>query len=274
MIVVIKLSNQTDSILVDPMTATSASPDSAKADVWQRVVGRAEELGLRLGDQLPSVRELAEHLGVNASTVRTAILNAQSRGAVRVVPRVGVFLETAPVNARHSPDETITGVESSLRTGLLREPVNVLHVLEARRAVEVELIGLAAERRRLDTLLPARQLLDTMLQMPSEVSRQEYVVLDYRFHTELARQAGNDVLVAIQRTLTDLLASHFVDVPGSPNRRSDSERLHIAIYKAVVDGDAVKARLAMHEHLSNVYQYLINFVQHPPESRRENPSST
>ena len=192
--------------------------------------------------------------------------SAQTRGAVRVVPRVGVFLETAPVNARFSADETIPGIESTLRAGMLREPVNVLHVLEARCVIEVELIGLAAERRRLDALLPARQLLDTMLQMPAEVSRQEYVVLDYRFHTELARQAGNDVLVAMQRTLTDLLASHFFDVPGRSDRRLDSERLHIVIYKAVVEGDVVKARQAMHEHLSNVYQYLINFVLRPPES--------
>jgi len=249
------------------MAAIAEPQESSLADVWRRVVDRAQELGLHSGDQLPSVRELAEHLGLNANTVRNAILNAQSKGAVRVVPRVGVYLETSPANARFPVDETISGFESALRTGFRREPVNVLHVLEARRAVEVELIGLAAERRRLDAMLPARQLLDTMLQMPAETPRQEYVVLDYRFHTELGRQAGNCVLAAMQRTLTDLLASHFVDVPGRPDRRLDSEQLHIAIYTAVVDGDAAKARQAMHDHLSNVYQYLLGFVKRPPESQ-------
>lgn len=34
---------------------------------------------------------------------------------------------------------------------------------------------------------------------------------------------------------------------------------------ALVAGDAVKARQSMHGHLSNVYQYLIGFVQCPPE---------
>jgi GntR family transcriptional repressor for pyruvate dehydrogenase complex len=247
------------------MPVISEPLDKSAADVWRRVVNRAEELKLRSGDQLPSVRELASHLGLNPNVVRSAILSAQSKGAVRVVPRVGVYLETAPVNARFTVEETIPGVESTLRSGLSREPVNVLHALEARRVIEVELIGLAAERRRLDDLLPARRLLDAMLQMPIETSRQEYVAIDFRFHAELARLAGNDVLASMQRTLTDVLAGHFAEAPGSLDRRIDSERLHIDIYTSVVDGDATKARQAMYEHLSNVYQYLISFVQRPPE---------
>lgn len=247
------------------MPALSDSLEKSAVDVWRRVVDRAEELHLRTGDQLPSVRELASHLGLNPNAVRSAILRAQSKGAVRVVPRVGVYLETAPVNARFTVNETIPSVESTLRSSLSREPVNVLHVLEARRLIEVELIGLAAERRRLDDLLPARRLLDAMLQMPLETSRQEYVALDFRFHAELAKLAGNDVLASMQRTLTDVLAGHFADAPGTLDRRIDSERLHIEIYSAVAEGDAVKAKQAMHEHLSNVYKYLIGFVQRPPE---------
>lgn len=242
----------------------SASPMSI--EVWSRILDCAEKLRLRAGDRLPSVRELAERLGANPNVVRAAILAAESRGAVRVVPRVGVFLETAPANARIAVDGSVADVESNLRAAVGRGPINVLHVMEARRSIEVELVGLAAERRRVDALLPARQLLDAMLQLPPETPRREYVVLDYRFHSELARQAGNDVLAAMQKTLTDLLASHFVDVPGRPDRRTDSERLHIAVYSAIVAGDVAEARRTMHEHLSNVYDYLLTFVQRPPEA--------
>jgi len=249
----------------DLMLTSVDRSEKAEVEAWRRVVDRAEALHLQSGDQLPSVRELATHLGLTPNAVRSAILLAQSKGAVRVVPRVGVYFETAPVNARFTVDETIRGVETTLRSNLSREPVNVLHALEARRVIEVELIGLAAERRRLDDLLPARRLLDAMLQMPIETSRQEYVALDFRFHAELARLAGNDVLASMQRTLTDVLAGHFAEAPGSLDRRIDSERLHIAIYSAVVEGNAAEARQAMHEHLSNVYQYLIGFVQSPPE---------
>jgi len=246
------------------MTSAVDLNESSFSQVWRRVVDRAEELQLQPGDQLPSVRELAEHLGLNPSAVRDAMLRAQAKGAVRVVPRIGVFLETAPAAARFTVGDTVSGVESALRSDVSREPVNVLHVLEARRVIEVELIGLAAERRRVDDLLPARQLLDAMLQLPNDTSRPEYVAIDFRFHAELARLAGNGVLAATQRTLTDLLASHFSGVPDSLERRLDSERLHVAIYSAVVAGDVAQARQAMHEHLSNVYQYLHGFVQRPP----------
>lgn len=248
------------------MVTSHNSESQASVGLWSRILDRAEELRLGSGDRIPSVRELAERLDANPSMVRSAILAAEARGAVRVVPRVGTFLETAPANARLTVNRTVADVESTLRTAVSRGPINVLHVMEARRSIEVELVGLAAERRRVDALLPARQLLDAMLQMPPETTRQDYVVLDYRFHAELARQAGNDVLAAMQKTLTDLLASHFIEVPGSPDRRSDSERLHIAVYSAIVDGDAAKARRAMHEHLSNVYDYLLTFVQRPPEA--------
>ena len=236
-------------------------------ELWSRILDLAEELRLCAGGRLPSVRELADRLEANPNLVRSAILAAESRGAVRVVPRVGVFLETAPANARFTVNESVADLDAATRAAVSRGPINLLHIMEARRSIEVELVGLAAERRRVDALLPARQLLDAMLQMPPETTRREYVVLDYRFHAELARQAGNDVLAAMQKTLTDLLASHFIDVPGSPDRRSDSERLHIAVYSAIVAGDSGEARSAMHEHLSNVYDYLLKFVQRPPETR-------
>ncbi len=198
-------------------------------ELWSRILDLAEELRLCAGDRLPSVRAFADRFGANRNLVRNAILAAESRGAARVVPRVGVFLETAPATARFAVNQSIAGVESTMRAAVSRVPINVLHVMEARRSIEVALVGLAAERRRVDALLPARQLLDAMLQMPPETTRQEFVVLDYRFHAELARQAGNDVPAAMEKSLTDLFASHFIDVPGSPDRRSDSERLHIAV---------------------------------------------
>ena len=197
--------------------------------------------------------------------VRDVLLQAQTRGAVRVVPRVGVFLQANPTQARIAVSETITGVEPALQLAVGREPVNVLHVLDARRVIEVELIGRAAIRRQMDDLLPARRLLDAMLSAPADIERQAYVEIDFRFHAELARLSGNAVLAAMQRTLTDLLARHFAELPTSPERRADSERFHIAIYSAIVAGDAERARREMDQHLGNVYQYLLGFVQQPPE---------
>jgi len=45
--------------------------------------------GLAPGDRLPSIRELAVQYGVKAGTVRDALLTAQARGLVKILPRVG-----------------------------------------------------------------------------------------------------------------------------------------------------------------------------------------
>jgi len=256
------------------MTIEASREHSSYGELWDRVVDRAEALNLRNGDQLPSVRELADEMDVKPGAVRDALLYAQAKGVVRVVPRVGAFLETTPAAARIAVSAIIPRVDSALRKGLGREPTNVLHVLDARRVIEVELIGHAAERRRVEDLLPVRQLLDAMLQLPVKFSRQEYVELDLRYHAALANLAGNEVLATMQRILMDLLTSHFAQVPSNVELRPEAERSHIAIYSAVVAGDAPRARRAMHEHLNKVSDYLLSFIQEaPPSPGRKKHSS-
>jgi len=256
------------------MTVEASREHSSYDQLWDRVVDRAVALNLRNGDQLPSVRELADEMDVKPGAVRDALLHAQAKGVVRVVPRVGAFLETNPAAARIAVSAIIPRVDSALRKGLGREPTNVLHVLDARRVIEVELIGHAAERRRVEDLLPVRQLLDALLQLPEKFSRQDYVELDLRYHEALAGLAGNDVLATMQRILADLLTSHFAQVPSKVELRPEAERSHIAIYSAVVAGDAPRARREMHEHLNKVSEYLLSFIQEsPPSPGRKKHSS-
>ena len=45
------------------------------------------------GDRLPPIRELAVRFGVKAGTVRDALLTAQAKGLVKVLPRVGAIVQ-------------------------------------------------------------------------------------------------------------------------------------------------------------------------------------
>lgn len=220
--------------------------------IWQFVAER----GLRVGDQLPSIRELAERLSVKPTAVRDALLKAESLGLVKVLPRAGAFLRAVP---------TRPGLDASAPPLPHREEHNVLHLLDARRLIEVELAGRAAERRSLEDLLPVRRELEAMLRLPPDAPRADYVRHDIRFHLEVARLAGNEVLFGMQRALMESLSPYLNEVPRDQQRRLQTDRSHVLIYEALVAGDADAARSAMKAHLSLAYDSLLRDLQQPPQ---------
>ena len=246
------------------MTVLAEKPNQGSAHVLNSIWTVIQERGLRVGDQLPSIRELSDRLEVKRSAVRDALLKAESLGIVKVMPRAGAFLKT-PVP---SSNENSSALESPLpqvfQQVLNRGEHNLFHLLDSRRLIEVELTGRAAEHRLLEDLLPVRRALEALLQLPLDAPRADYVDCDIRFHLEIARQSGNQVLFAVQRTLMELLRPHLNDVDQDLQRRATTDRSHIAIYEALVAGDSERARSEMREHLSLAYDSMLRDIQELP----------
>jgi DNA-binding FadR family transcriptional regulator len=228
--------------------------------VWEQITQYAASIQVASGEPLPAVRELAERIGAKPSVVRDALLQAQAKGAVRIVPRVGAFLTAAPSEACRMVCEG----DLNREPGWLGPEHNPLHLLDARRQLEVEMIGRSAELRRMEDLLPARKSLEAMLNVPADAPRLVYIELDFQFHAELCRPARNTVMSALQKTFHEAVTRRFADLPPNLDQRSLSDRYHAAIYAAVADGDAPRARREMHEHLSVAYDYLMSTLSYPP----------
>ncbi len=244
-------------------------PDTPKflpdpPNIWEAIWAIVNERDLQVGDQLPSIRELADRLEVKQTAVRDALLKAESMGLVKILPRSGAFLRAKRPTATKAATPIDTALSDVLQSTLTADEHNLFHLLDARRLIEIELAGRAAERRRLEDLLPVRRALEAMLQLTSANARSEYVDLDVRFNIEIARLSGNFVLFGVQRTLMELLRPHLNDVPRDLHRKTITDRSHIAIYEALVAGDAEKARKEMREHLSLAYDSMLQDIQVPP----------
>jgi DNA-binding FadR family transcriptional regulator len=243
---------------------------SADVDSSQRVLESIWDLvrqrGLSVGDQLPSIRELAQRLDVKSTVVRDALLEARGLGTIKILPRAGAFLCAPP--PRTSTSTTDEPTTRAFRALLANDDQNLFHILDARRFLEIELVGRAADRRRIEDLLPVRTALEAMLQLPDDASRAECVPHDIRFHVEIARLSGNEVLAAMQRALMESLRSPLLAVPLNLQRRETTDASHLAIYEALVAGNAEKARHEMRQHLSLAYDSLLHDVQTPPSVRR------
>lgn len=247
------------------MTAATEFPAASekRADaIWSAIWNIVEENGLKAGDQLPSIRELAERLDVKQTIVRDALLRAETMGLIKVQPRAGVFLRARKPEIER--EASVDSLETLFQSTLQQEEHNLFHLLDARRLIEIELAGRSAERRRLEDLLPVRRALEGMLQLGPDASRSEYVEYDVRFHIEIARLAGNAPLFAVQQTLMGLLTPHLNQVPHDWQRRSLTDRSHVAIYEALVAGDGRTVREELRTHLSLAYDCLLRDVQQPP----------
>lgn len=238
-------------------TASATFTPAESRDVVEAILEVIQQSGLRIGERLPTIRELSVSLGVKPSLVRDALLRAQTMGLVRIIPRSGAFLQSlsfAPL---------VDALSSTLRPALMQQDHNLLHLLDARRLVEEDLASRAARLRRMEDLLPVRQALQAMVATPVGDPREEYVKHDVRFHVDIARLAGNGVLLSMQQALLELLRPHLVQLPWTQDRRERTDRSHAAIYDALVAGDADRARKEMHDHLSLAYDSLLRDLEAP-----------
>lgn len=229
-------------------------------ELVRRLVDHIRAEGLSVGDRLPSIRQLSETFKVGTNVVRDALMQAQTMGLVKIHPRSGAFVQSLS----YAP--LVDALTHTLDTSLMQVDHNLFHLLDARRLIEIELAGLAAERKQVEELLPVRQALEAMKQTQDHT---EFLRADVRFHLGIAQAAGNPVLANVLQALLGLLQPYLAGLPWSPERRTRTDRSHADIYQALLDGDSDRARAAMREHVSYARESLLHEVQSPTSARRK-----
>ena len=140
---------------------------------------------LRPGDELPSERELAATLGVSRETVRGAIGVLQARQMIEVSQGARTrVLGRGPIPLHES-----VGVLGSLKDRSLQE------VTEARAAVEMQVVWLAAQRIKAAELTRLQALVDEQRSMLTDPVR--FQISDQEFHHTLYRACGNALLAEV-----------------------------------------------------------------------------
>lgn len=194
------------------------------------------------GTSLPSERELGEQFGVSRTVIREAIRALAAKGIVEV--RSGSGLRVASV------DEA-TALESLswfIRGGQLEYP----KVHEVRSTIEVEMAGLAAERRTSEELQALRDSHARFVKVIGDVDKA--TAADVEFHALIARATQNDLFSVLLGSIGDALTEirHETLAGGSAPATIDA---HARILEAIAERDGNGAREAMREHLAIVEHY-------------------
>ena len=195
---------------------------------------------LRIGDELPSERELASTLGVSRETVRAAIGVLQARKMVEVSQgsRTRV-LGTGPFSL-HESVSTLRNLQNR----------SFEEVAEARAAVEVQVIWLAAQRIGANELARLANLVRDQEAMLDDPVR--FQISDRVFHTTLYGACGNALLVDVVSDFYDYALEFRRRALQRPGAIAHSVAEHRAIVAALKTRKPEAAVAAAQKHLEQV----------------------
>lgn len=222
-----------------PSTEALRAPDRRRLyeQLAARLLDYIEVSRLRIGDRLPSERDLAEALQVSRTSVRQATIALEVRGTLEVRHGDGIYLRSLPNDSGHLPE---------LLTRRHRLPA----VLEAREALETQLAALAALRKTEADVTAMGQALDAMARDIAAGGLGEEG--DRLFHEALTGAAHSPLLADFMASLAAPISETRHASLGEPGRPPRSLRAHRRILEAIKRGDAPRARQAMRHHVKMV----------------------
>ena len=215
-------------------------------NVADAIVARIRDGKYALGRRLPSERDLAEEMQVSRPTIREAMIALEIRGLVVARHGSGIYV------AENMPAET----------GETELDIGPFELIEARRLFEGEAAALAANTITEDEIGELTRLLKVMADnRDSSVGERA----DGDFHVTVAEATRNTAIASVIESLWDMRKKSPLCVEifergkhGGVEQPVDDHRY---ILGALVDHDPRAARDAMHAHLDNVFQAVLNATE-------------
>jgi len=211
--------------------------------LYEQIVNQIEQRiaagDLKVGDQLPAERELAEQFTVSRTAVREAIKALREKGLVEIRLGRGTFVTNGAAGAvRHS-------------LGLLLKAENgFVNLAEVREILEPEIAALAATRITEENILAMTEAVETMETALDNV--EIFVEADLDFHLALAEATQNPIIPSLMDSIIDLLREQRKRTGNVEGGLARGQYHHKRILETVIQRDSVAARQAMHEHLLQV----------------------
>jgi DNA-binding FadR family transcriptional regulator len=206
--------------------------------------------------KLPSEKELSQSFGVSRPIVREALRRLREEGLIQSRQGAGSFVVGV---AEPQPPRPLNGGQGQG----IQTISDVRRIYEFRIALEGEVAYAAALNRNEALLAAVKRELDAIDQAirTGKIGVQQ----DSDFHAAIARATQNQffeaALSAVRPHLDYVidLARSF-SVLHSAGHLAMVQREHAAVYEAIRDGDAVKAREAMQAHIRNAQERVFDGI--------------
>ena len=205
------------------------------------------------GSLLPRESDLADRFGVSRGVTREVLRGLEERGVITVRHGHGAIVNDPDRYDILDTDVLRALLQGPDQVGVLRE------VLECRRLLEVQVVGLAATRAKPDEVEAIASALEEMrVAATAEAAdgADPYLEADVRFHVAIAHAAGNRALFRLAEPLQRAFLEAHRPLARPEARVERSVPDHEQVYRAVVARDPRAASAAMGQLLHTVDGYL------------------
>lgn len=195
------------------------------------------------GQKLPTESQLTDRFGVSRTVIREAMASLAADGFVEPRQGAGVFVLDRP-----------TAAFGQITAELGSKISHALNVIEVRMGIEIESAGLAAQRRNNAQLAAIQEAFfefDRRLNLGEATGRN-----DFEFHKAIAAATSNPFYVEVLDALgmraipCDITSPWGTDSILTREYQQGLQEEHLAILRAISDGDPDRSRQAMRDHLT------------------------
>lgn len=176
---------------------------------------------LKPGDKLPTERELVRQMAVSRTCVREALRSLEAMNLIRIRQGAGSFV--------------------------LARDIDIEHLMEARKILEVEIAALVTQRATAEDFLAMEGALAGV--ESADRDGEEIRTHTIAFHLAVAEASHNPALVKMMSSVRGLMHMEGARLDNIPGRSAVELRSHRLLYEALRTGDPEKARQAMREHI-------------------------
>lgn len=207
--------------------------------VIEQIEKQISEGKLKLGDRLPSERELTTKMGVSRSTLREAFRILESQGIIETKPGGGRYLREVVNNEHINESESII---AELKKAA------IIDLLDVREALELKMVELACYRIKDEEIEELENLLKEA--MRDKNFRQDGP--NYDFHISLAEYTKNIVILNFMKLNLNIIKQAREMSFKNKQNFLDAQREHFEILHAIKLRDVPLAKQKTINHLENI----------------------
>lgn len=227
---------------------TSTNKQKVYEIIFQQIQHKITTGQLKMGDKLPSERELAVQYSVSRTSIREALRLLELNDLVEIRQGDGTFIKN---NAQQAIQNQLTNVV------LKTDQTTLYEILELRLILESQCAALAALRA---TGQDIENIARTLEMMKNTDDEETGLQADLDFHMSIAKAANNSVLAQLIASFTPHMRN-TIEVTRK-HRLSSTENItrtfeeHKAIYIAISRGESERAKSLMEDHIRTIRQEL------------------
>lgn len=224
---------------------TPVTRSTLTADICRKMVSHLMRGDWKGGERMPAERVLCIQLGVGRASLREALKALEIMGMIETRLGEGTFVCHRSEFLSRPLLWAITGTDLS----------ETQELVEARRLLEVESAGLAAERATGDELKDVGDHLDKMEARVDDLVAFSHE--DIAFHLAIGGAAHNRILLNALQLIRNLMQQWIGQSLTRPGVATEALEQHKQIFLAIAKRNPERARNAMAHHLEAMAKYLL-----------------